>query len=140
MMATAGSTLPAMQGQLNLTGTVKVCGAEDGTIDVAIPRTAYRIRLDGSGVVGERTEGCIQATALKVHVASGGGRFIQPVNGEPRIVAGHVVALDADGAVVRSVVPVRICFEDAASAESIAVGDLVNFHVRSGAAWATSSD
>ena len=132
MMATAGGTLPAMQGQLNLTGTVKVCGAEDGTIDVAIPGTAYRIRLDGSGVVGERTEGCIQATALKVHVAS--------VNGEPRIVAGHVVALDADGAVVRSVVPVRICFEDAASAESIAVGDLVNFHVRSGAAWATISD
>ena len=136
-MTTASSTLLAMQNQPTVTGTVKVRRAEEGSIDVAVPGTTYSIRLQGTGTVGDRCEGFIEATAMKVHVASGGGRFIQPAHGEPRIVAGHVVAMDADGAgaVVRSVVPVHVRFEDPASAASIEVGDLVNFHVRSGASW-----
>ena len=37
-----------------------------------------------------RIRGVIQARALKMHQASAGGRFIEPVHGRPRIVQGTV--------------------------------------------------
>src|SRR5262245_61373291 len=73
----------------------------DNEVVLAIPGTSYRIHLVSTVPVGEidavpgaKIKGLIQARALRIHAARGGGRFIEPVWGAPRIVAGRVIAVD----------------------------------------------
>ena len=70
----------------------------DDRIELTVPGTDYRLRLTTSGAidtpVGKRVRGTVHARALRMHAARGGGRFIEPVVGEPRIVAGTVAAID----------------------------------------------
>jgi len=77
---------------------------------------------------------------MSMHGASAGGRFIEPTIGAPRIVAGQVVSIDTNSgtALVQSAVPMVVQLERAEDAQTVQVGDLVNFHVRSGARWHVS--
>ncbi len=132
--------LAVMECDTTISGTVKVREVNGDVIIVEIPGSTYRIELAGQAQSGQRLHGWIDATALKVHIASGGGRFIEPTRGAPRIVAGHVMSIDADQgtAMIRSVLPVHIRLEQVDRADQISVGDLVNFYVRSGASWVNS--
>jgi hypothetical protein len=117
---------------------------DTGTIVIGVSGSSYRLRLavdepvDVS--VGERVMGAINACGLRVHVATAGGLFIEPISGEPRIVAGRVESIDRDAGaiVVQSVVPMCVQLETPEEAASLQEGDLVNFHVRSGAMWQAS--
>ena len=83
-----------------------------------------------------RIRGVISARALKMHQASAGGRFIEPVHGRPRIVQGTVYAVDAenDRLLMDVVVPMWVSVESAVtgqSASDFSQGDMLNFYVES---------
>ena len=82
---------------------------------------------------GDRIKGTVHAKALRVHKSSGGGAFIEPITGEPRIVAGRVLANGVDGPVlIRSAIPMLVELSDQADREICVLGEFVNFHVASG--------
>jgi hypothetical protein len=83
-----------------------------------------------------RIRGVISARALKMHQASAGGRFIEPVHGRPRIVQGTVYAVDAenDRLLMDVVVPMWVSVESAVTgqaASDFSQGDMLNFYVES---------
>ncbi|MCH2153817.1 MAG: hypothetical protein MK089_10800 [Phycisphaerales bacterium] len=89
--------------------------------------------------VGDRITGTVHAKALRVHKASGGGAFIEPVVGEPRIVAGRVLANNSDGAVlIRSAIPMLVELSDESDRATCVPGEFVNFHVASGVVFSPS--
>lgn len=91
--------------------------------------------------VGDRITGTARARALRVHPAAGGGAFIEPVVGEPRIVAGRVIASLDDGMIlVRSAIPLLVELEDEADRATCVLGAFVNFHVQSGATFQPSPE
>ena len=78
----------------------------------------------------------IEARALKLHRASAGGRFIEPVHGRPRIVQGTVYEVDLarDRLLMDVVVPMWVTVETAVTgqaASEFSQGDLLNFYVES---------
>ena len=82
---------------------------------------------------GARISGTAHAQALRVHRASGGGAFIEPVAGEPRIVAGRVLANKGNGTVlVRSAIPLLVEVSNETDQAACVPGEFVNFHVQSG--------
>ena len=91
--------------------------------------------------VGQRITGRITAEALKIHPAEGGGIFIEPIIGQPRIVAGRVIEVDArEGQVViDSVVPMTLSLSSEDDLQHCLEGRFINCHVRSGAAFTPSS-
>lgn len=108
---------------------------------LAIPRTDYKIFLvPGIPVerittpVGKRIKGLIHARALRVFTASGGGRFIEPIEGEPRIVAGIVKAVDQANRrlLVDVAVPIWMTLTENSDASQFHEGELVNCYVESG--------
>lgn len=108
------------------------------TVYVRVPGNAYSIALIWAGAESPApgwVVGHVQASALKLEHATSGGRFIEPVAGAPRIMAGQVEAIDRESATiaVRSVLSVHVGLERRVDLGSIEVGDMVNFHVRSGA-------
>ncbi len=113
----------------------------DDHLVLSIPHTDYRIRVKPTVptgeidvTVGKRLKGVIQAHALKIHRATGGGRFIEPVWGEPRIVAGKILTIDAEQRriLVDVSVPVWITPPDGTDLSTMHEGELVNFYVQSG--------
>jgi len=106
-----------------------------------LPHTDYRIRLRATSTsglaAGQHVSGRIDAKALRIHVASAGGRFIEPIVGEPRIVAGTVLGVDPeDGRIVVNVA-VPFCLETAEGQDfdGLEAGGLVNCYVQSGATF-----
>ena len=82
---------------------------------------------------GDRITGAVHASALRVHGAGGGGAFIEPVTGEPRIVAGRVLVNDGSGPIlIRSAIPMLVELSDDADRAVCVPGEFVNFHVASG--------
>lgn len=117
-----------------------------GMIVLAVPGTDYRLHLVPTAApmapVGKRMTGTISAKALRMFKASGGGRFIEPVIGQPRIVAGQVLAVDQANrrALVDVSVPMWLTFEAKQHGDvTFSVGDLVNCYVESGAAFTPAS-
>ena len=117
---------------------------DDDCLVLAVPHTEYRIHLvptvpagEINVAVGKRIKGVIQAKALRIHPASGGGQFIEPVWGAPRIVAGKVIAVDEpNGRVLVDVsVPMWVTAPDGQDFSVIRPGELVNFYVESGATF-----
>lgn len=116
--------------------------AIDGNhVEVLLPGTTYRLRLVSvtpvetlRSALGRRIRGRIEGRALRMHVASAGGRFIEPAEGMPRIVQGSVQVIDraARRMLVDMSVPVWVHPMPEQDIESIAVGDLVNFYMESG--------
>ena len=113
----------------------------DDHIVLRLPHTEYRLRFAlavPGGVLtipaGTRIRGTITGRALRIHPASAGGCFIEPVVGEPRIVAGRVVALDERGrrVLVDAAVPMWLDLEENQDPGLLRVAGLVNCHVMSG--------
>ncbi len=115
-----------------------VKAVEAKTVILHPPGNHYELQfsLDGGiepGMLGNRILGTAHANALKVHQASGGGAFIEPLQGEPRIVAGRVIRCDEDGVVlVRSAIPLLIRVEQESDLAKCRLGEFINFHVESG--------
>ena len=85
------------------------------------------------GSPGDRISGTAHARALKVHQAGGGGAFIEPVSGQPRIVAGRVLRNNGSGEVlVRSAIPFVVTVRPGKDRDACVPGTFVNFHVESG--------
>ncbi len=117
---------------------------DDGQLVLAVDHTDYRIQLamtvpagEIDVPVGKRIKGVIHATALRMHPARGGGRFIEPVWGAPRIVAGTVVTVDEANrrVLVDAGVPMWVTAPPGQDFSVIGEGELVNFYVESGATF-----
>lgn len=117
---------------------------ENDGIILHLPHTEYHLRLKlavaASEITippGKRIRGTIEAEALRMHPAAGGGRFIEPISGEPRIVAGTVLAVDAaEGRVlIDAGVPMTLIAAEDEDLTSLQPGGLINCYVRSGAAF-----
>lgn len=110
----------------------------DGQIVLAVPGTDYQVQLvisDSTAVLqGKRIRGRIQGQALRLFKAHGGGRFIEPIWGEPRIVAGFVRAVDPANRriLVDVAVPIWLTLVEHQPPDLFKVGDLVNCYVKSG--------
>ena len=113
----------------------------DGELVLAVPGTSYRLQLVPTVPAGEittppgkRIKGTIHAKALRMHAAQAGGRFVEPVWGAPRIVAGTVLAVDEQGTrvLVDVSVPMWVTPPPGQDLSVIRKGQLVNFYVESG--------
>ncbi len=94
----------------------------EGRIELALPHSDYVVHLglevDPARIAvptGKRIRGRVDAVGMRFHRASGGGRFIEPVMGEPRIVAGTVLHVDraAGRVLVDCAMPIWIAPEEA---------------------------
>lgn len=85
----------------------------------------------------KRIRGVVHGRALKLHHAQAGGRFIEPVHGQPRIVQGTVYQVDEpnDRLLMDVVVPMWITVDSEITGQvagDFAPGDLLNFYLESG--------
>lgn len=108
---------------------------EGDDVVLALPHSDYRLRLRCAGsrpAVGARVVGRVEAEAQRLHPARGGGLFIEPVAGAPRIVAGTVRALDtaAGRVLLAGVVPMWLTVEPGQDLSVLEPGGLVNGYVR----------
>ena len=107
---------------------------------MALPGTDYVLDLsiaDSRNFAdGQRFKGRIAGQALRMFATAGGGAFIEPAVGEPRIVAGRVLTVDVARRriLIEAVVPMWLDFDDRQPAEQFVVGELVNCYVASGIA------
>jgi len=117
---------------------------DNDCIVLAVPHTEYRLHLRPTVPAGEidvpagkRLRGVVQARALRIHPARGGGRFIEPVWGEPRIVAGKILAIDAreHRLLVDVSVPMWVTAPPGQDLGALHEGELVNFYVESGTSF-----
>ena len=113
----------------------------DGILVLAPSGTNYKLHLVPTVPLGEittplgkRIKGTIHARALRIHAATGGGRFIEPVWGAPRIVAATVIARDESKrrVLVDAGVPMWVSAPSGQDFGVIREGELVNFYVESG--------
>ena len=126
------------------TARVVLASVDGDSVELLLPHTEYRLRLrkmgdggDMAALVGKRVRGVIEGRALRIHPAAGGGCFIEPVIGEPRIVAGKVCIVDpvAGRLLVDVSVPMWLTTEPNQDYDVLNVGSLVNCHVESGATF-----
>ncbi len=113
----------------------------DDVIVISLPHTSYRLKLvltvAASAIstsVGKRIKGTIHAKALRMFKASGGGLFIEPLEGAPRIVAGRVLQVDGPSrrVLVDVAAPMWMTLAPDNAPEEFAVGEMVNCYVESG--------
>jgi hypothetical protein len=123
------------------TARVIVDAIDDGRIVVHLAHTDYYLHLaltvPASSVTtppGKRIRGTIEGRALRVHPTSGGGLFVEPVNGAPRIIAGRVKAVDAEARrmLLDVGVPITLALNDDQDANALTVGGMVSGYVESG--------
>lgn len=130
-------TTDSALGSLDL-ATLRLESVADGIAEFTVPGTQYRLDLAvDAGLedrTGRRIRGRVRGRALRMHRASAGGNFIEPLQGHPRIVQGVVLAIDpaANEVVLDLVVPVRISMHEDQDAGSFSTGDVVNFYMESG--------
>ncbi|MEM7228219.1 MAG: hypothetical protein AAF432_05310 [Planctomycetota bacterium] len=113
----------------------------DDELILAISGTDYQLHLmpgvpasDITTPVGRRVKGMIEGNALRIHPAEGGGKFIEPVYGAPRIVAGTVLHANERQrrALIDVSVPIWVNTERGQDFDVLREGALVNFYVASG--------
>lgn len=117
---------------------------DDRRLVLAVPNTDYRLHLVPTAPaariktpIGKRIRGVIEAKALRMHNAHGGGLYIEPVYGVPRIVQGRVLAVDPERnrLLMNMAVPVWVSMHEQQRVDDIALDQLVNFYVESGATF-----
>ncbi len=122
---------------------------DDRRIVLAIPNTDYQLHLvptvPASQITtppGKRIYGVIEAKALRMHNAHGGGLYIEPVYGVPRIVQGRALAVDKERnrLLMNLAVPVWVTMHEGQRAEDIALNQLANFYVETGATFTPLPD
>lgn len=133
---------PAASPSAPPTATGKLLEKRDGLIVLGLPGTDYRLHLvleiDLPAEVGQMISGTIHATARRVDVISGGGRYIEPVFGRPRRVQGRVVGghVPSRALYVNAGVPMICTLSDERQqAGDFAIGQLVSFDVEAGAVF-----
>ena len=113
----------------------------DDKIIISLPHTDYRLHLvptiPAAAIttpIGKRLKGTIHAKALRMFKAAGGGQFIEPLEGAPRIVAGRVLHVDTAGRriLVDVAAPMWMTLADDNDPAEFAPGDMVNCYVESG--------
>jgi hypothetical protein len=121
-----------------------VDSVEEDRIVLRLSHTDYQVHLkltvpaqQVQEMVGRRIRGTIEARALKMHPASGGGRFIEPTLGEPRIIAGMVLAVDESNhrVLVDVATPMWLTVAEGQDPRAFAAGGLVNCYLQSGATF-----
>ncbi len=143
-----------MNAAISNDATVKgtLLSATDERIELAVPHSDYRLFLVPlvpaatlQPYIGKRIKGVIRAEALRIHAtspATGGGRFIEPVIGPPRIVAGRIRSVNKDANEL--IVDLGVAFIVTPLPEQdwtpLVEGQMVNFYVRSGATFTPESD
>ena len=111
---------------------------DDGMITLEVPGSSYQLKLICEATVktplGKRITGTINAQALRMHPMAGGGRFIEPVWGEPRIVAGSIQQIDAanNRALINVGVPMWVECPPGQDFDILHPGAMATFYVRSG--------
>jgi hypothetical protein len=134
--------MSSVEANANARGTL--VSVSDEKLVLSIPGTEYRLDLVPTvpaasiGVApGKRIRGVINASALRIHAAAGGGRFIEPVYGAPRIVAGVILQVDEERqrALVDVTVPMWVHWDPGQDTSVLQVDQLVNFYVRSGTSF-----
>ena len=115
----------------------------NGRIVLRLPRSSYQLHLaapeksNGGRALaaGERVHGMVVGESLRMYPASAGGKFIEPIWGEPRIVAG--VVLEANEAkrlvIVDAVAIFKLSVPPHQDFAVLAPGAQVNFYLNSGA-------
>lgn len=131
-----------MQHTESDTARVVVNSLSEGRIVVSIPHTQYETELNlvpcgVKPVVGKRITGIVHARALKMHVAAGGGVYIEPVQGHPRSVQGRILATDVvnNKLLVHVVIPMWVSVPQGQAASGFSTGELINFYVESGTSF-----
>jgi hypothetical protein len=113
----------------------------DELLVVSIPGTSYRLHLKPTVPAqaiamseGKRMRGVVRGKAQRMHAATAGGRFIEPVDGHPRIVQGTVLSIDPTNnrVLVEMVIPAWLDVAPGQKASEFAAGQLVNMYVESG--------
>ncbi|HWB21105.1 MAG TPA: hypothetical protein VG711_12445 [Phycisphaerales bacterium] len=106
-----------------------------------VPGTSYEVHLlidpsshasELSARKGKRMTGEMNAHGLKIEESHAGGKFIEPLQGAPRIVAGSVIAKDDRRLCVDVSVPMWISLESHQNSGEFEVGQMVNCYVKSG--------
>lgn len=113
----------------------------DDQVVMSVPGTSYRLQfrptVPASAIAtaeGKRIRGIVRGKAQRMHAAHAGGRFIEPVSGQPRIVQGTVIAVDGGNnrLLIEMVIPAWLDVEPGQKASEFAVGQMVNMYVESG--------
>jgi len=116
----------------------------DEELVLAVPHTEYKLHLvptvpaaEFNKYVGKRIRGVIEAVALRIHPARGGGCFIEPIWGAPRIIAATVCSVDEAGrrVLVDAGVPMWVTAPEGQDLSELHEGQLVNFYVQSGTSF-----
>lgn len=113
----------------------------DEVIVLGLPGTEYRLHLVPTGpisaAVGRRIAGRINAEAMRVDVATTGGRYIEPVYGRPRRLQGRIVATDAaaNTITVYCGCPIVCRLTATQNADDLPPGTLATFDVKPGATF-----
>ncbi len=137
----AAMTMPATDSEIDGVMRGVLEALSDDRIVIALPHTDYRLHLV-PGVpaasiatpIGKRLKGVIHARALRMFKASGGGLFIEPLEGAPRIVAGRVIHVDAAQrrVLVDVAAPMWMTLAPDNAADEFAPGEMVNCYLESG--------
>ena len=116
----------------------------DERIVLGLHSTEYHLHLTPTvpaseikAAVGKRIKGTLHAQALRIFKTSGGsggGLFIEPLEGAPRIVAGRVLHVDQPTrrVLVDVAAPMWMTLVEGQPAVMFEVGDMVNCDVESG--------
>ena len=113
----------------------------EDTIVLGLLGTEYRLHLALASPIsvgpGKRIAGRISATAMRVDLATTGGRYIEPVYGRPRRLQGRIIATDAaaNTITVYCGCPVVCTLTAAQSAGDLPLGAIATFDVKSGATF-----
>lgn len=113
----------------------------DGRVVLSLPHSDYRLHLAVvepiTAEVGKRIMGTIHAKALRLFKATGGGggQFIEPLDGAPRILAGRVEKVDeiSRRLLVAAAAPIWLELSADNTPGEFGAGDMVNGYVESGA-------
>ena len=114
---------------------------EPGGICVGWPGSSYELQLtcedEVSSTANGRIRGVVFARGLRFHAASAGGLFVEPSDGEPRMLAGRVVAVDENNALVvlKAPMPIMVSMPAGQDWSILTEGSMVNGHVESGAGF-----
>lgn len=138
-MLTATHNPALVRGKLQSLGEKSVVLAVDHCdyrLDLALPPQCRSTDL--AGKLGARITGTIHAKALRMHQARAGGRFIEPLEGKPRIVQGFVLAVDEPGnrVLLDCGALIWVTPTEGDGVAGIRGGELFNFYVQSGTSFA----
>jgi len=119
----------------------------DSQITLGLVGTDYQLHLrvdhpvPGGGQPDQRLVGTIHAQAKRVDVIRSGGRYIEPVYGQPRRLQGMVMAVDLiDQEIIVDCACRFVCrLMKGQSPGEIPIGALVSFDVESGARFQPSN-